>query len=116
MSFPNIDNKLVGLIVAFDAETGDVLHIHQKFVETVDGRAGYSEDVTPDEHEEIRADTARCHPRRRVDVIVAPPELGPREGEAFLRYHVDPMTRRLRKEAACDPCLEAGPRVMRPLR
>jgi hypothetical protein len=53
VSFPNIDNKLVGLIVAFDAETGDVLHIHQKLVETVDGKAGYSTDIAPDEWEEF---------------------------------------------------------------
>ncbi len=47
MGFPNINLKLVGAIVAFDAETGDVLHFHQKFVETVDGMPGYSEDITP---------------------------------------------------------------------
>lgn len=107
MSFPNIDNKLVGLIVAFDAETGDVLHIHQKLVETVDGKAGYSTDIAPDEWEEIRSDS-------HADAwtfVVAPPELGQREGEAFIRYHVNPMTGKLRKEQRCDPRLEARHRM-----
>jgi len=43
--------------------------------------------------------------------VVAPPELGQREGEAFIRYHVNPMTRKLRKEQRCDPRLEARHRM-----
>jgi hypothetical protein len=83
VSFPNIDNKLVGLIVAFDAETGDVLHIHQKLVETVDGKAGYSTDIAPDEWEEIRSDTTRRRPRQRVDVRRGASRTRPARGRGF---------------------------------
>jgi hypothetical protein len=47
--------------------------------------------------------------RRSADIftsksrfIVAPPEMGEREDGPLLRYHVDPMTRKLRAEE-CDP-------------
>lgn len=109
MSIPKIDHRLAGVVVAFDAETGDVLHVHKKFVETCDGEPSCSTDITPEEREEIRSDAARCHSRRRVDVLVAPPELGEREDEAPLRYHVDPMSRKLRTEPQCDPRLKGLP-------
>ena len=109
MSLPNIDHRLVGVVVAFDADTGDVLHVHQKFVEVVDGEPSYSTEMTPDECEEIRAEAARYHPRQRVDVIMPPPELVQRDGEAPVRYHVDPMTRKLRVEPLCDPRLKGRP-------
>ena len=96
MTLPNVDHVLVGVVVAFDAETGDVLHCHEKIVETVEGRPAFSSEITSDECEKIRATTAQTFPRRRVDVTVAPPEMGPREGER-VRYHVDPVTRKLRK-------------------
>jgi hypothetical protein len=81
-------------------------------VETVDGRPSCSTDITPEEREEIRSAAARCHSRRCVDVLVAPPEPSEREDEAPLRYHVDPMTRKLRKEPQCDPRLRGLPLTM----
>jgi len=112
MSIPKIDHRLVGVVVAFDAETGDVLHVHKKFVETCDGEPSCSTDITPEEREEIRSEAARCHSRRRVDVLVAPPEPSEREDEAPLRYHVDPMSRKLRTEPQCDPRLRGLPLTM----
>ena len=97
-TFPKIDHVLVGIVVAFDADTGEVLDINEKFVEIVDGKPGYGTEITPTECEEVRADTARSFPHRRVDLVVAPPEMVQREGEAPVRYHVDPMTRKLRVE------------------
>jgi hypothetical protein len=44
--------------------------------------------------------------------LVAPPEPGEREDEAPLRYHVDPMTRKLRTEPQCDPRLGGLPLTM----
>ena len=85
-TFPNIDHVLVGIVVAFDADTGEVLDVNEKFVEIVDGKPGYDTEITPTECEEVRADTA-------------PPEMVQREGEAPVRYHVDPMTLKLRVEA-----------------
>jgi hypothetical protein len=107
MTFPNIDHMLVGIVVAFDAETGEVLHVQERLVETVDGKPGCTTEITSDECEEIRGDAAQNYPRRRVDVIVAPPEMGEREDAAPTRYHVDPMTRKLRVEPECNLRLEA---------
>jgi hypothetical protein len=44
--------------------------------------------------------------------LVVPPEPGEREDEAPLRYHVDPMTRKLRTEPQCDPRLKGLPLPM----
>lgn len=107
MTLPNVDHVLMGLIVAFDAETGDVLQVHQKIVETEDGEAVVSKDITAEESDSVRAVAARLFPRRRVAVIVVPPEVVPPEGQR-VRYHVDPQTRKLRVESLCDPHLEAG--------
>jgi hypothetical protein len=96
------DHMLVGVVVAFDAETGDVFHIHQKIVETTDGKPAFSPEITTEEREKIRADAARDNPRRRVDVMVAPPEMAPSQGE-LVSYHVDPMTRKLRKLKIREP-------------
>jgi hypothetical protein len=99
---PKFDLVLAGVIVAFDAETGDPLHVHEKYVETVDDKPICSAEITSDECEKIRAEATRNYPRRRVDVITERPELDELEGQ-FRRYHVDPMTRRLRVETECDP-------------
>lgn len=104
MTTPNVDHVLVGVVFAFDAETGDVLHIHEKFVETVDGKPAYPAEITPDECEEIRVEATRTYPRRRIDAIIAPPEMAQRRG---VRYLVDPMTREVREEPECDPGFEA---------
>jgi hypothetical protein len=104
---PKLDHALAGFVVAFDTETGDVLHVRERLVETIDGKPVNATQITPDECEEVRAEAARNAPRRRVDVIVAPPDAGHPEGER-VRYHVDPMTRKLRIEAECDPRFTRG--------
>ena len=99
---PKIDNRRIGIVVTFDADTGDVLHVHEKLVETIDGESSYSTDITADECEETRAYAARTFPRRRVDVIVASPELHQADAPG-MRYHVDPMSRKLRVEPQNGP-------------
>jgi hypothetical protein len=98
MQNQNIDFVSAGLIVTFEADTGDVLHIREKIVETVDGKPGCSIKITNEECEQLREKIARDHAGRRVDAIVASPDtenyalIGPK------RYLVDPMTRKLRIE------------------
>jgi hypothetical protein len=103
------DNTLAGVIVAFDPETGDALHVHEKYVETIDGEQTYSDVITDDEREHVRAEAIERYPRRRIDVISALPEdvfmnssrpelAGPERA----RYHVDPMTRKVRVELLLD--------------
>ena len=109
MNSPQTDHMLVGVAVAFDAETGHVLHVYEKFVETIDGEPGCATEVTTRDCEETRASAARTYPRRRVDVIAAPPETVPSEEEVgSLRYRVDPMTRELHVERECDARTRAG--------
>jgi hypothetical protein len=102
---PEIGRARVGLIVAFDADTGEVLHVHEKVVETVDDVPGCATEITSDECNEIRRMAAQEHCTRRVDVIT---EMGPsEEDDLHYRYHVDPMTRELRAERQVDPRRQA---------
>ena len=70
-TLPKIDHVLVGIVVAFDADTGEVLDVNEKYVEIVDGKPGYGTEITPTECEEVRADTARSFPHRRIDLVVS---------------------------------------------
>jgi hypothetical protein len=106
-TFPKIDHVLIGVVVAYDADTGEVLDVNERFVETVDGKPGYATEITPTECDEIRADLARSFPERRLDVLVAPREMVEREKEVPVAYHVDPMTRKLRVEPERDLITEA---------
>lgn len=109
MTFPKkIDHIFVGTVVAYDADTGEVLDVVEKFVETEDGTPGYTKpQITSIERDEIRAEAVRSFPQRRVDVIVGPPEMDQGEDGAFLHYQVDPNTQRLRIEPERDLIREA---------
>jgi hypothetical protein len=100
----NIGRERVGLVVAFDADTGKVLHVHEKVVETVDGEPGCRAEITSEECSEIREIAAKNHCNRRVDVIT---EKGPSDEDGLYRYHVDPMTRVLRAERQIHPRAQA---------
>jgi hypothetical protein len=99
MTQQNIDRERVGLIIAFDADTGEVLHVHEKVVET-DGSPGCRAEITSEDCSEIREMAAQDHCNRRVDVIT---DNGPSEEDLRYHYHVDLMTRVLRAERAIDP-------------
>ena len=113
---PKFDIALVGIIVAFDPETGDPLHVHEEHVETIDDRPICSVEITAEDCEKIREEAIKRYPRRRIDVISALPEdlisarpegvIGARPEVGGLivkrRYHVDPMTRKLRMETESD--------------
>ena len=109
MTFPKkIDHIFVGTVVAFDADTGEVLDVVEKFVETEDETPGYTKpQITSIECDEIRAEAVRSFPQRRVDVIVGPPEMDHREEGAFVHFHVDPNTKKLRIEPERDLIREA---------
>lgn len=96
MTKDRVDIVITGAAVAFDADTGDVLHVYEKACEATDGSKAKYADITEDEREATRREAAAVHPRRRIDVVVVPPEqIRPDE---LVRYHVDPMTRSLRVE------------------
>jgi hypothetical protein len=113
---PKFDITLLGTVVAFDPETGDTLHIHEEHVETINGAPTYPAGISSDDCEKIREEVIKRYPRRRIDVlsarrediIGASPEGGirsrPEVGGLIIkrRYHVDPMTRKLRMETEPD--------------
>ena len=108
----------MGTVVAFDTDTGEVLDVVEKFVETEDGTPGYSKpQITSIECDEIRAEAVRSFPQRRVAVIVGPPQMDQGEEGASLHYYVDPNTQKLRIEPERDLIREAkrarvvGPKV-----
>lgn len=97
-----IDHIAVGVIVAFDPDTGDALHVHEEYSEVVDG-AACSTEFTQDDVERVRAEAVERYPRRRIDVVTAPPEVtGAQRSNlgdpGFASYRVDPMTRKIRRE------------------
>jgi hypothetical protein len=113
---PKFDIALAGTIVAFDPDTGDALHIHEEHVETIDDKPTCSTEITADDCEKIREEAIKRYPRRRIDVISAHPDdvisahpedvisAHPEVGGLIVRrrYHVDPMTRKLRMESEPD--------------
>jgi hypothetical protein len=94
-TFPKIDHVLVGAIVAFDSDTGEVLDVNEKFVESVDGKPGYASGITTVDREGVLADAARSFPQRAIDVVIAPPEMAHSQGQVPVRYHVDPKNRKV---------------------
>lgn len=94
MASYKIDNVATGLVVAFDADTGDVVHVHETLVESTDGAAVKAELPDAETCESIRCEAAEAHPRRRIDAIAVKADAAPSEGG---RLHVDPMTRQIRQ-------------------
>ena len=106
-TFPKIDHVLGGVVIAFDSDTGDVLDVNEKFVETVDGKPGYASEITSVECDDLRADVARSFIHRAIDVVIAPPETAQSEGRVLIRYHVDPKNRKVSVEPERDLISEA---------
>jgi hypothetical protein len=94
-TFPKIDHVLVGAVVAFDSDTGEVLDVTEKFVESVDGKPGYASEITTVDREDLLADVARSFPHRAIDVVIAPPDTAHIQGQVPIRYHVDPKSRKV---------------------
>lgn len=94
MAHPKIDNVVTGLVLAFDADTGDVVHVHERLAESIDGAEVKQTLVDRDTCEAIRCEVADVHPRRRIDAIAVSADIaGAEEGT----LHVDPMTRQARR-------------------
>lgn len=107
-TFPKIDHVLVGVVIAFDSDTGEVLDVNERFVETVAGKPGYASEITSVECEDLSADVARSYPQRAIDVVIAPPETAQSEGQVPFRYHVDPKDRKVSAEPERDLISEAA--------
>jgi hypothetical protein len=93
-TFPRIDHVLAGVVIAFDSDTGEVLDVNEKFVESVNGKLGYASGITTVDCEDLLSDAARSFPQRAIDVVIAPPEKAG-QGQVPFRYHVDPKNRKV---------------------
>ena len=102
-TFPKIDHVLVGAVVAFDSDTGEVLDVSEKFVESVDGKPGYASEITAVDRQDLLADVARSFPQRAIDVVIAPPATAHSQGQVPVRYRVDPKNRKVSVEPERDP-------------
>lgn len=86
----SFDNVMTGAIVAFDAETGDVVSVHEIFAEVVDGAKPTMGLPDAEACERLRSEAAETNPRRRIDAVVLAPDAVPEDAS---RLHVDPFTR-----------------------
>lgn len=84
------------VLVAFDIETGEVVHVREWIVDRLFGTTR----STRKEREALRREAACAYPTRQIDVVPAPPMLR-RPGDDY-RYKVDPKTRRPRIEHVPD--------------
>jgi hypothetical protein len=101
-TFPKIDHVLAGVVIAFDSDTGEVLDVNEKFVESVNGKLGYASEITTVDREDLLSDVARSFPQRAIDVVIAPPEKADSQGQVPFRYHVDPKNRKVSVEPERD--------------
>lgn len=95
------DIVLTGIIFAYDTDTGDVVHIDEIHEEVADGeeeklrRAPCQADC-----DTIRELAAADHPRRKIDVLaVAAADEVEVPSAGRVRFHVDPVTKRMRTTA-----------------
>lgn len=100
MKHENMDNIVSRVVVAYDAKTGEVMHIHEELIEVVAGTSTPTPESTPsssndkDLETEIREEARRFFPQRSIETLVVDPEDAPMEG---MRFEVELACRKLRK-------------------
>ena len=72
MSITQIDNVSAGYVFAYDANTGDVLWTHEKFVEVLGELKEPLPQITEDECEQVKAEAAKVFRGRKVEAMIAP--------------------------------------------
>ena len=95
MKIKKIDHVSAGLIVAFDADTGEVVLIREKIIETVDGKPACKVKISSKECEQVREKAAHRRPGCRVEAVVAPSDTENHDHNGPKRYNVDPVSRKL---------------------
>ena len=99
MTERRIQLEHAGTVVVFDAGNGEVLHVHEKIVETEGGNSDKKCKVKSRECEEVRAQIAAECRGRRVDAVIAPRDLVPGPGE---HYCVDALNRTVFLKKDCN--------------
>lgn len=96
MDIKSIAFQTTDVVVAYDSETGDVLHVHQVSDEVVDGKRHSQDRGLLDAERKLVAELARKQfPARTVKVLTAGPEAVPKPG---MRQRVDVSAERVLEE------------------
>lgn len=87
MDIKSITFQTTDVVVAYDSETGDVLHVHQVSDEVVDGKRHSNDRGALEAERNLIAELAQKQfPARSVKVLTAGPDAVPKPG---MRQRVD---------------------------
>lgn len=101
MDIKSIEFQTTDVVVAYDSETGDVLHVHQVSDEMVDGKRHSKDRGALEAGRNLAAEVARMQfPGRRVKVLTAGPDAMPKPG---MRQRVDLRAERVLEEIDSRP-------------
>ncbi len=101
MDIKSIEFQTTDVVVAYDTETGDVLHVHQVSDEVVEGERHGKDRGSLKAERDLVADLARMQfPGRTVKVLTAGPDAMPKPG---LRQRVDVSAERVLEETDPTP-------------
>ncbi len=96
MDIKSIEFQTTDVVVAYDSETGDVLHVHQVSEEVVDGKRHSNDRGSLEVERNLVAELARKQfPGRTVKVLTAGPDAKPKPG---MRQRVDVRAERVVEE------------------
>ena len=102
MNIPHeIDLVSVGIIAAYDKDTGEVLHVHETIVEVTNGEYHCGDHITEQECEDIKRQIAEKCKDRNIEIVDGPPELGMAQDRP-VRYRVDLKNRSVSVEPVED--------------
>lgn len=94
MEANKIDNLVSTVVVAYDADTGDVVYVHEELVEVAVGERATRSSCDAELETDIREEARRCFPQRRIETLVTDPGDTPEEG---MRFEVELACRKVRK-------------------
>lgn len=96
MDIKSIEFQTTDVVVAYDTDTGDVLHVHQVSDEVVDGKRHSNDRGALEAERNLVGEIARKQfPGRRVEVLTAGPDAMPKPG---MRQRVDVSAKRVVEE------------------
>ncbi len=101
MDIKSIDFQTTDVVVAYDSETGDVLHVHQVSDEVVDGTRHSKDRGALEAGRDLVSKIARMQfPDRSVEILTAGPDAMPKPG---MRQRVDVSAKRIVEEIDPSP-------------
>ena len=84
-----------GVVVAFDADTGEPLIVNEIYEEVIEGKADYSQVPTDEDCEVIEAEAQRSYASKKIDIIAAPNSDLSMSEDVPVEWQVDLESRKL---------------------